>query len=78
MVVSWVRLVLLTKSCVVFSPTSVSRHLSPFLNALEFNQLDPVKRGDASKPPVPGDLGQLASGYSRHSLATTRVVNANV
>ena len=31
--------------------------------------------GGDVKPSVPGDLAQLASGYSRPSLATTIVVN---
>ena len=31
--------------------------------------------GGDVKPSVPGDLGRLASGYSRPSLATTIVVN---
>ena len=64
------------------SPTSVRAFFSfPLfnLNALELVNSTPrrcftASLGDNVKPSVPGDLARLASGCSRHLLATAMIV----
>ena len=85
LVVSWLRLVLLTWSCRVRVPlVSGLFYLSPCLTLMPWSSLSSTQSNEevfhriprrGCKPSVSGDLARLASCYSRPSLATIIVVH---